>query len=749
MWMPTERYNASSICRQASGGGVPRYVPFVNSLGLFHINQVFQRELEAQTGKNNCTIVPVLISSDKTQLTVFRGKTAYPVYMTIGNLPKHIRRKPSRQGQVLLAYLPTSKLGHISNKSARRRTLANLFHVCMKYILKPLETAGVEGVHLTSGDGIVRCCYPIYATFVGDYPEQLLVTCIKTGECPTCPAPRDDLGNPDSVGPPRELDRILEAFDAISQGLTVFARSCKEVGVKPIQHPFWEDLPFVNIYQSIAPDVLHQLYQGVIKHLIAWLRTICGDAEIDARCRRLPPNHNIRIFANGISHLTRVTGTEHDQISRFLLGLIIDIRLPNNMASARLVRAVRGLMDFLYLAKYPVHTAETLDILDDALKSFHDNKGVFVDLGVRAHFNIPKLHFTGHYRQFIERFGTTDNYNTEYTERLHIDLAKDAYRSTNFKDEYPQMTLWLERHEKVLRHHRYVQHQLRVSESAQHDVSGLPTGTKPPCLPACLVYPRQLVMAKHPSARGVSLDSLRDDYGAQFFEAALARFVAQYQNPEYTKAQVEAASLSVHIPFRKLSVYHRIKFVSSDPYSINSLQTVVDSIHAQPACLDKHGKGVPGRFDTGLITYKDGAIHGVSGVCGSSVTRVQVRSVLILSGHCVGRIRVIFTLPADTLRRWFSTGHKPAEYLAYVEWFTPFKRSPEPNHLLYKISKHLVRGEQQASVVPVELIRQSVHLLPKFGPVAPEEWKSSNVLDLCSTFYVNTFSERLSYSSLY
>jgi len=63
-------------------------------------------------------IVPIIISSDKTQLTQFRGKQAYPVYLTIGNILKHIRRKPSRQGQVLLAYLPTSKLSHITNKSS-------------------------------------------------------------------------------------------------------------------------------------------------------------------------------------------------------------------------------------------------------------------------------------------------------------------------------------------------------------------------------------------------------------------------------------------------------------------------------------------------------------------------------------------------------------------------------------------------------------------------------------------------------
>jgi hypothetical protein len=126
------------------------------------------------------------------------------------------------------------------------------------------------------------------------------------------------------------------------------------------------------------------------------------------------------------------------------------------MSSVHLVYAVRGLMDFLYLAKYPVHTSETLDILNDALKSFHDSKDVFINLGVQAHFNISKLHFTGHYQQFIEHFGMTDNYNTEYTEWLHIDLTKDADQSTNFKNKYPQMMLWLECHEKILRHDKHI-----------------------------------------------------------------------------------------------------------------------------------------------------------------------------------------------------------------------------------------------------------------------------------------------------
>jgi hypothetical protein len=103
----------------------------------------------------------------------------------------------------------------------------------------------------------------------------------------------------------------------------------------------------------------------------------------------------------GITNLSRVTGKEHDQISRFLLGIIIDIRLPDNFSLTRLMSAVRGILDFLYLAQYPMHTDQTLVLLDEALTRFHENKDVFVDLAVREAFNLPKLHACTHYVMYI------------------------------------------------------------------------------------------------------------------------------------------------------------------------------------------------------------------------------------------------------------------------------------------------------------------------------------------------------------
>ena len=126
---------------------------------------------------------------------MFHNKACYPVYMTIGNIPKDICRKPSQGAWILLGYLPVTRLEHLSNKAARRHAIANLFHACMLHILQPLESMGKDGVPISSGDRTVCRGHPIVACYSGDYPEQVLVTGIKTGECPKCDIKHDDLGS--------------------------------------------------------------------------------------------------------------------------------------------------------------------------------------------------------------------------------------------------------------------------------------------------------------------------------------------------------------------------------------------------------------------------------------------------------------------------------------------------------------------------------------------------------------------------
>ena len=161
----------------------------------------------------------------------------------------------------------------------------------------------------------------------------------------------------------------------------------------------------------------------------------------------------------------------------FLLGLVVDAPLPNGLSNARLLRCVRAIMDFSLLLPIPDSYRYNPGVNAGRPSiDFHTNKDIFIDLGVRDHFQHPKVHFfEPAYIDLITLFGTTDNFNTQYTERLHIDYAKDAYAATNKKDEYAQMTMWLEQKEKIQRHEQYIKWSTSGAEThlPRFNVTGL------------------------------------------------------------------------------------------------------------------------------------------------------------------------------------------------------------------------------------------------------------------------------------
>jgi hypothetical protein len=518
--------------------------------------------------------------------------------MTLGNLPRSIRRRPSQHACVLVAYLSVSKsVGQELTKKHKSARIQQIFHDSMRVVLEPLKEAGKDGMEVVFGDGYVRRVYPILACYVADYPEQCLVTCAKYGTCPKCLVSEDELGER-QPGKRRAQKTTLAVINnnlSISTSLSNFQDRCKQHKVSgAVTRPFWDGFPLCDIHMSITPDILHQLYQGVIKHLIHWSTSLMTEKELDARIQRLPPCFGVRHFNKGWSELVQVSGKERKDMARILLGCLI------GRAPSQVILCYRAILDFTYIAQYPSHDDHTLKYLEDSLDLFHANKHILTDpdlLGVREHLNIPKIHSMVHYVQAIRNFGTTDNYNTEMFERFHIDCAKEAWRASNFRDELPQMVQWLARQEKVAMFETYLEHYESAIEDAEaEEEAGAGKDVEAMKGPKMGIF-----IAKRPYALNQSLTSIQLKHHCPSFSHHLILYLNRFLDPtqRIPRSQLEF----VELPFDKLSVWHTFKF------SRDTLGNDIDAKEEQDAVNARPRRGRKGieRFDTVAVAHSNEA----------------------------------------------------------------------------------------------------------------------------------------------
>ncbi|KAF8804397.1 hypothetical protein BYT27DRAFT_7225361 [Phlegmacium glaucopus] len=461
------------------------------------------------------TIAPVILSSDKMQLTCFAGdKQAWPVYLTM----------------VLIGYVPISKLECFLKK---RRSVEGyqLFHECMHTLLKPLIDAGENGVDMQCADGFICTVYPILAAYIADYPEQCLVACCKESACPRCIVDPKEHGaqqQANGENPPEFDNHSLRAVN-----------------------PFWADLPHCNIFTSITPDILHQLHKGVFKdHISSWATeaTEGGEGEVDQRFQSMSPHPTLQHFKRGISLTTQWTGTEHKNMEKVFLAVLAGATDP------AVIRAVRGVLDFIYYAHFETHTDESLDLLNAAWLTFHDNKHIFEDLEIQTHFNISKLHNIKHSIDAIRSHGTADGFNTEGTERLHIDLAKMGNKDEDEDEE------------------------LAVEDEVMESYT----------------------VAKKPALRNVSVKSIVDDFGAVDFLQQLSLFI----DMEPLCGDIAPTIATT------FDLYKQVQFVLPPIPEVTSEPTadIIHAVKTVPATITSQGikPAVPSRFSTVLIQENPG-----------------------------------------------------------------------------------------------------------------------------------------------
>ncbi|KAG9088781.1 hypothetical protein FRC06_001853 [Ceratobasidium sp. 370] len=240
------------------------------------------------------TVVPIVLSSDATQLTNFSGgKSAWPVYK------------------------------------------ARIFHESMAQILDPLLTAGVDGVEMNCGDGYVQQCYPILTAYIADNPEQTMIAGCQCNLCHRCTAKHDQRGNyPETPPPPRIPDHTAVALEAHDYGHTSALFSNQ--GLKPFGKPFWANLLHTNIFSCLTPDILHQLHKGVFKdHLMDWCLKLVKHLEgsvdsVDNRYKSMPNHSGLRHFASGVTKLKQTTANEHREMQKVFTAVMAGL-VPENV----------------------------------------------------------------------------------------------------------------------------------------------------------------------------------------------------------------------------------------------------------------------------------------------------------------------------------------------------------------------------------------------------------------------------------
>ena len=114
-------------------------------------------------------------------------------------------------------------------------------------------------------NGNLRKCHPIIVSMSVDYEEQVVITSIKSGmQCSMCQVPSNERENLCKKWPKRTHERMLSQLALQNTEDWIEENGLKYLDcVYSMRNFAWNHF-FVNIYEYMMLDILHQLLKEVV-----------------------------------------------------------------------------------------------------------------------------------------------------------------------------------------------------------------------------------------------------------------------------------------------------------------------------------------------------------------------------------------------------------------------------------------------------------------------------------------------------
>ncbi|KAI0633696.1 hypothetical protein C8Q77DRAFT_1157868 [Trametes polyzona] len=446
-------------------------------------------------------IAPIGLWSDSTHLTSFGSAKLWPVYAYVLSQSKYIRGKPTAFAAHHIAYMPSLPdtiqdwYIRVYGIAATAAVLTFLKRELMQEIWLLLMDeqfmyAYIHGLIIACGDGVRRRMFIRFLLYAADYPEKMLLACLKYfARCP-CPRCRINKDKIIEMGTTQDLyrrnwirvdnddvnHRIGLARKWIFQhGMSLtsihISRLLDPLSITPSRSAFSTRLrPHgFNFYSLFVPDLLHEFKLGVWKsiftHILRLLHAVGNDAiqEFNKRFRQIPTfgRSTIRRFSSNISDQGKLAARDYEARAKCIMPAIEGL-MPCTIDNDILLDLSFDAAAWQALGKLREHTDHTISGLDVFTVEFGKSVRLFskktcahyvtVELPKEAAargrrtaalagtttvrkvktFNLTtyKLHAMRDYPGSIRDHGSTDNNSTQVGELEHKH-AKRFYTRTN------------------------------------------------------------------------------------------------------------------------------------------------------------------------------------------------------------------------------------------------------------------------------------------------------------------------------